>query len=54
MFQPPGFDQQQPQGQPVYGQPAYNKLPFGPQQTLQAYDQNAQPFYFPDLEGAAY
>lgn len=54
MSQPPGFDQQQPQGPPVYGQPVYDKLPFGPQHTPQAYDQNGQPFYFPDLEGAAY
>lgn len=34
-------------------QPVYDKLRFGPQQTPQAYDQNGQPFYFPDLEGAA-
>lgn len=54
MTQPPGFDHQPPQGQPAYGQPVYDKLPFGPQHTPQAYDQNGQPFYFPDLEGAAY
>lgn len=54
MTQPPGFDQQPLQGQPAYGQPVFDKLPFGPQHTPQAYDQNGQPFYFPDLEGAAY
>ncbi len=44
MSQPPGFDQQHPQGQPVYGQPVHDKLPgifilgfiFGPLAILNA------------------
>jgi hypothetical protein len=44
----PGFDQQ-PQAPHVYG-----TQPFGQQHGPQAYDEHGLPFYFPDLEGAAY
>lgn len=44
----PGFDQQ-PQGPQTY-----DTQPFGQQNAPQAYDQYGHPFYFPDLEGAAY